>query len=105
MKKEVVYLKTHRLKHEITCPACGVLQDSATGVNDNLNRPQPGSLGVCWDCGALLRYEAAPGGLKARELDGGEFFDLPLSKQKLLATLSKLSKQKKKPDENQNPVA
>lgn len=96
MKKEIVYIKTHRLKHEITCPACGVVQDAATGVNDNLQRPQPGSLGICYDCGALVRYEAAPGGLKLRELEGGEFFDLPLSIQKKMAALSKHVKEGKK---------
>lgn len=47
--------KTTRHK-PATCPWCGRVNDSATGLNHN-KRPKPGDVGVCIGCAELVVYE------------------------------------------------
>ena len=35
---------------------CGAIQDSATGLMDDVATPQPGDFSLCFDCGAILVF-------------------------------------------------
>jgi len=43
---------------ESRCPSCFKLGDAATEIRNQLVQPQPGDFSICWNCGALLRFDA-----------------------------------------------
>jgi transcription elongation factor Elf1 len=63
--------KTSKSKANL-CLNCGKECDSATSI-DHKNRPKPGNVAICLDCGHVMIYTKK---LQFRELNEVEFFDV-----------------------------
>jgi len=50
------------IHEEGKCPACNKRLDAATPIEDESHRPEDGSFGICFGCGAILIYTIPPDG-------------------------------------------
>jgi hypothetical protein len=48
----------------VTCPHCGRANNAHSG--HGTKSPQPGDMGICWDCGKIATYTVTPAGLMLR---------------------------------------
>ena len=63
------------------CPFCLTEQDAATDFDTDLNRPEPGTIGLCWDCGNVGVYVDVDGRLELHKPDAELQAELDASEQ------------------------